>query len=40
MIPNDKAPVGWAMLTYELEDAKEYLATLIETMDTEPVFDE
>lgn len=40
MITKEKSPVGWAMLMYELEDAKEHLASLIEAMDTEPDFDE
>lgn len=29
MITKENAPVGWAMLMYELEDAKEHLAQLI-----------
>lgn len=38
MISKEAAPVGWAMLMYELDDAHEHLATLIQQMSNEPGF--
>jgi hypothetical protein len=40
MISKQSAPVGWSMLMYELEDAKEHLANLILAMDTDAEYDE
>lgn len=40
MITNEQAPVEWAMLMYELDDAREHLETLMEKMNTDPEFDE
>lgn len=40
MISNEKAPVGWSMLMYELEDAQEHLTSLISKMSSEPDYDE
>jgi hypothetical protein len=40
MISKQSAPVGWSMLMYELEDAKEHLANLILAMDADAEYDE
>jgi hypothetical protein len=40
MITKDNSPIGWAMLMYELEDAKEHLASLIEKINSTPDYDE
>jgi hypothetical protein len=40
MISKQSAPIGWSMLMYELEDAKEHLANLILAMDTNAEYDE
>ena len=40
MISKDSAPVGWAGLMYELEDAHEHLGALISHMNSDPNFDE
>ena len=40
MISKDGAPVGWAMLMYDLDDAKEDLATLMAAMQNDPEFNE
>jgi len=40
MISKESAPVGWAALMYELEDAQEHLATLISEMNKDPEYDE
>lgn len=40
MISKEKSPVGWAMLMYELEDAREHLASLAEEMERSPSYDE
>ena len=40
MISVNDAPVGWAMLMYDLNDAKEDLETLMVAMQNDPEFDE
>jgi len=40
MITKESAPVAWAGLMYELEDAQEHLAELILEMNNEADFDE
>lgn len=40
MINKENAPVEWAGLLYELEDAQEHLAALISEMNATEVFDE
>ncbi len=40
MITKETAPVGWAMLMYELEDAKEHLSQLIVEMESDPEYGE
>lgn len=40
MISKEGAPVAWAALMYELEDAKEHLAALISDMSSDAEFDE
>jgi hypothetical protein len=40
MISKERAPVGWAALMYELEDAQEHLARLISEMNKYPEYDE
>lgn len=40
MINKKSAPVEWAGLMYELDDAQEHLAALISEMNTADVFDE
>ena len=40
MIKKDTAPVGWAMLMFELTDAQEHLAKLVENLDNDPGYDE
>jgi hypothetical protein len=40
MITMNDAPVGWAMLMYDLDDAKEDLDTLMAAMQNDPEFDE
>lgn len=40
MITKESAPVAWAALMYELEDAQEHLAALISDMNSEADFDE
>jgi hypothetical protein len=40
MITKENAPVGWAMLMYELEDAKEHLAQLISDVSSAPEYGE
>ncbi|MFL9878646.1 hypothetical protein PQR63_09650 [Herbaspirillum rhizosphaerae] len=39
MITKENAPVGWALLISELEDAKEHLSTLIENMHQDSEYD-
>lgn len=40
MISMKQAPVAWAMLMYDLDDAKEDLETLLAQMQNDPEFDE
>jgi hypothetical protein len=40
MIQKDSNPVGWALLLYELEDAHEHLANLVNKMNQDPNYDE
>ena len=40
MISRHDAPVAWAMLMYDLDDAKEDLETLMAAMQNDPEFDE
>ena len=40
MINKREHPVGWALLTYELTDAQEHLAQLIEPMESDPDYGE
>jgi hypothetical protein len=40
MISMNGSPVGWAMLMYDLDDAKEDLETLMTSMQNDPDFDE
>ena len=40
MISMNDAPVTWAMLMYNLDDAKEHLETLMAAMQNDPEFDE
>ena len=40
MVSKESAPVAWAALMYELEDAQEHLATLISNMNTDTDYDE
>jgi hypothetical protein len=40
MISKEGAPVEWAALMYELEDAQEHLAALISNMSSDPDYDE
>jgi hypothetical protein len=40
MISKETAPLGWTMLMYELDDAHEHLAKLIQQMSSEPGFSE
>ncbi|GJI89597.1 hypothetical protein [Duganella hordei] len=40
MISKESAPVAWAMLMYELEDAQEHLAALISKLNSESDYDE
>ena len=40
MINKEIAPVEWAALMYELEDAQEHLAALISNMNSDADFDE
>lgn len=40
MISMKDAPVGWAMLMYDLEDAEEHLGTLLTQMQSDSEFDE
>ena len=40
MIKKDADPVGWAMLMFELTDAQEHLAKLVENLDSDPGYDE
>lgn len=40
MISKDAAPVEWAMLMYELDDAREHLESMMEKMTSDPSFDE
>ena len=40
MISMKDAPVSWAMLMYDLDDAREHLDTLIADMQGDPEFDE
>lgn len=40
MITKDNAPVEWAMLMYELDDAKEHLEKMMADMTSDPNYDE
>lgn len=40
MISMKNAPVAWAMLMYDLDDAKEDLGSIIADMQNDPEFDE
>ncbi|HTD03457.1 hypothetical protein [Undibacterium sp.] len=40
MISKENAPVAWAALMYELENAHEHLAALISKLDSEAYYDE
>lgn len=40
MINKEQTPVEWAMLMYELDDAREHLENMIEEMNSDPAFDE
>ncbi|NDI84367.1 hypothetical protein [Undibacterium crateris] len=40
MINKQNNPVGWAMLMYELEDAKEHLSNLITEIESDPEYEE
>ncbi|WP_428717312.1 hypothetical protein [Undibacterium curvum] len=40
MINKQNNPVGWAMLMYELEDAKEHLSNLITKIESDPKYEE
>lgn len=40
MITKEQAPVEWAMLMYELDDAREHLETMMDKMNTDPEYDE
>ncbi|MBC3930407.1 hypothetical protein [Undibacterium curvum] len=40
MINKQNSPVGWAMLMYELEDAKEHLSNLINQIESDPDYEE
>ena len=40
MISMKPAPVAWAMLMYDLDDAKEDLESLLTQMQNDPAFDE
>jgi hypothetical protein len=40
MINPNQNPAGWAMLMYELEDAKEHLSRLITEIESDPEYDE
>ena len=40
MISMDDAPVAWAMLMYDLDDAKVDIETLMTAMQNDPDFDE
>ena len=40
MISMKEAPVAWAMLMYDLDDAKDDLASIIADMQNDPAFDE
>jgi hypothetical protein len=40
MISKEGAPVAWAALMYELEDAQEHLAALISNMSSDTDYDE
>lgn len=40
MISINDAPVAWAMLMYDLDDAREHLETLMVAMQSDPEFDE
>ena len=40
MISMKQAPVAWAMLMYDLDDAKEDLESLLTQMQNDPEFDE
>ena len=40
MIKKEQAPVEWAMLMYELDDAREHLKTMMDEMNTDTEYDE
>ncbi len=40
MITKEQASVEWAMLMYELDDAREHLERLMDEMNTDPEYDE
>jgi len=40
MISMKEAPVAWAMLMYDLDDAKDDLGSIIADMQNDPAFDE
>ncbi|MYN02904.1 hypothetical protein GTP41_14530 [Pseudoduganella sp. DS3] len=40
MISKEEAPVEWAMLMYELDDAREHLEKMMDSMTADPEFDE
>lgn len=40
VISNEGAPVEWAMLMYELDDAREHLQSMMSKMTSDPSFDE
>ncbi len=40
MISKEEAPVEWAMLIYELSDAREHLERMMDAMNSDPEYDE
>lgn len=40
MISKEKNPIGWSMLMYELEDAKEHLSNLISEIESDSEYEE
>lgn len=40
MISMKQAPVAWAMLMYDLDDAREHLESLLTQMQNDPQFDD